>query len=155
MCPRYISDLIPKLDTKTGKEKVYLPLLQGVGGQRKRTRISVSCYLRSEKKILINLNYTQVPPKQKRRMYLGIAASTLDDQSNPYILILPAKTEVNKDLVSQNNLNCLKFDACDPKHYFDRDTKNIYLEIDEANHQSGFIEYVTLITVFFINLYYL
>jgi hypothetical protein len=46
---RLLSDLIPKFDKKAGKEKVRMPLLQGVGGQRTRIQIKVSCYVYVEK----------------------------------------------------------------------------------------------------------
>ncbi len=73
-------------------------------------------------------------------MYLGIAVLTLNNQTHTYIRILPSKTKVNKDNFSENNLDCLIFDECDPKHYFDRETKYIYLKIDDIDHQLGYIE---------------
>ncbi len=43
---RYISDLKPRLDKKSGKKKIFMPELQGVGPERTKVRVGVSYSIR-------------------------------------------------------------------------------------------------------------
>jgi hypothetical protein len=74
-------------------------------------------------------------------MYLGITVYTVNDESHPSKVIVPAKTHVNRELLTHdNNLDCLRFDQCNVMDHFDPNTRHIYSAITRAEHHVGYKE---------------
>jgi hypothetical protein len=76
-----------------------------------------------------------VPEQWTRPLYLGIAVVAEDGLAHPYKVIVPAKTRVNIDEITQdNNLDCLRFDDCSPSDDVHPVTRDIYSRIDPTEH---------------------
>jgi hypothetical protein len=76
-----------------------------------------------------------------REMYLVIAIMTVDNESHPSKVIVPAKTHVNaENLTHDNNLDCLRFDQCNAMDRFDPESRYIYSKISHIEHQVGYKE---------------
>ncbi len=73
-------------------------------------------------------------------MCLGIDVWTHDNQDHTYIKILPVKTKIINEFISNENPDGLSFVECDSKHHFEDKTKRIYFEIDENDHRVKYIE---------------
>ncbi len=85
-----------------------------------------------------------------------MAIRTIDDEPHLSKVIVPAKTHVNAEhLFRDNDLNCLRFDECDPADHFDEYQRHIYSEISSTEHQRGYKEYVNNDTLIRLFLYYL
>ena len=68
-------------------------------------------------------------------MYLGIAVVTNDGAPHPYKVIVPARTGVNIDDITQdNNLEYLRFDDCSPSDHVHPVTRDIYSRISPTEH---------------------
>jgi hypothetical protein len=69
-------------------------------------------------------------------MFLASAVQTVNQQHHSMKVIVPEKTKVNKDRFNkENDLNYFEFDECDPMHFFDPNTKTVYMEITSKEHQ--------------------
>jgi hypothetical protein len=74
-------------------------------------------------------------------MYLCITPFTLYGQGHPLIVTVPAKTKIDKDLVSHDNkFRCLLFTDCDSTDHFDSVKRHVYLEIIAAEHEAQYKE---------------
>lgn len=74
-------------------------------------------------------------------MYLAIEIRTIENEPHPSKVIVPAKTHVNTEYLSHdNNLDCLKFDRCNPNDIFDPESRHIYSEISCSDHHRGYKE---------------
>lgn len=74
-------------------------------------------------------------------MYLACETRTILDQRHPLKIVVPAKTTVIEELRStQNDLNCLNFDKCDPLHAFDPESNTVHMKITEEEHDKQFKE---------------
>jgi hypothetical protein len=50
-------------------------------------------------------------------------------------VIVQEKTKVNEDRFNhENDLNYLEFDECNPMHFFDPNTRVVYMEITSVEH---------------------
>jgi hypothetical protein len=74
-------------------------------------------------------------------MYLAVAVRTINNQHHALKIIVQEKTKVNKDRFNrENDINYLEFDECDPMHFFDPNTRNVYMEITSKEHKKTFKE---------------
>ena len=74
-------------------------------------------------------------------MYLAATTRTVNNQYHFSKLLALKGTKVNtKRFNRENRLNYLKFNRCDPKHFFDPNTRIVYLEITPKEHRNGFKE---------------
>ncbi|CAF0946425.1 unnamed protein product [Rotaria sordida] len=147
--PRYPKDLIPKPKNKVNKnpkvnpkyqrktnkhinkkeQRKFIGLLQGVGGQR---------------------SHIQVPSRYIQPIYLAIAVRTINNHYHSSKVIVQEKTKVNKDLCNHENYpNYLEFDECDQKHYFDLNTRNVYMKITLKEHR----QQLKKVPIYMFNLY--
>ena len=75
------------------------------------------------------------------QIYLGISVVTYDEEPHDSKVIVPGKTYVDADYLSHdNNLDCLRFEKCNPTDNFMPDERNIYSEITPTEHQVGYKE---------------
>jgi len=69
-------------------------------------------------------------------MYLAIATRTIDNQHHSLKVIVQEKTKVNKDRFNRDNrLDYFDFDECNPRHFFDPNTKIVYMKITRKEHR--------------------
>jgi len=70
-------------------------------------------------------------------MYLAIGVRTVKNKHHSLKVIVPEKTKVNKNRLNRkNNLHYLEFDECDPMHFFDSNTWNVYMEVTPEEHKT-------------------
>jgi hypothetical protein len=69
-------------------------------------------------------------------MYLASAVRTVNNAHHSLKVIVPEKTKVNKDRLNhENDLNYLEFDECNPMHFFDSNTWNVYMKVTPKEHK--------------------
>ena len=74
-------------------------------------------------------------------MYLAMTVRTLANTEHSSKIIVPQGTTAQEDLVShENDLSALQFNGIKPSHYFDRETRNIYMKITSEEHEAGYKE---------------
>ncbi len=67
-------------------------------------------------------------------MYLAIAVTTMDNESHPSKVIVPAKTRIDPAHLSHDNdLGYLQFDE-NSTDYFEEDSRCIYSRISSEEH---------------------
>jgi hypothetical protein len=68
-------------------------------------------------------------------MYLAVTVRTVNNRYHSSKVLVPKGTKVNGERVNRENcLDYLEFDDCDPMHFFDPNTRIIYLEITAEEH---------------------
>jgi hypothetical protein len=74
-------------------------------------------------------------------MYLAVTTRTINNQYHFSKLLVPKGTKVNFERFNrENRLDYWEFDGCDPKDFFDPNTRIVYLEITPEEHDVGFKE---------------
>jgi hypothetical protein len=69
-------------------------------------------------------------------LYLAITVRTINNQYHSLKVILPEKIKINEDRFNrENRLNYLEFDECNPMHFFDLNTRIVYMEITAEEHE--------------------
>ena len=69
-------------------------------------------------------------------MYLACTVRTINNQDHLLKVIVQEKVKVNERLFNkENELNYLEFDECNPMHFFDSNTRIVYMEITPEEHR--------------------